>query len=776
MNTQKKIKKIISIVTILAFSFSNLVVAAPISMPAQSVSGGMQNLDGVQIHSLVGQIAVPENIGEVTARFSADANSPVGAMLAPVIVHIQDAHSNYEAQVNIKKILDHVSQTYGVDAVFLEGVMHQIDPDLLRYFKEDSLNQEFTNHLAEEGIVGGTELFLIGQNNAGITAYGVENAKLYRANLEAFRSVMAEKELSESLTGQLKASLLTLSSHVFNKKLSTFFKEWLFYQDVPGELLRHVNTLKTSVHRELKLDLENAREQLDWPQLVRFFRLQQLEACLDRNKASEELEALTAWIKKSGLNASWANDLDNLVSGKSVKNADAESPRTMIEKFYDQAAPLAFSWQAYPRLKSALGLSVLRSEIDAKKLFNEIHRLTGMVLDKLAVSAEEKALLSIYQDYLLVKKLLALELVYEDFAQVENRRETVKPSQLAVRLEEVRSTLKNEAAPLKFGANDVKKCDAVFEKALVFYAGSRAREQEIYRNMTDTMKANGKHNAVLITGGFHSDGLSSLFREHQMSYVEVIPRITQVQEKSPYVDVMTLKVDDVTRRSYANHYSPAEAGGFKSLSETLGAESASAFARTENTVLGSMVARHRPSILEMANSPAALQGGIVYQPAAEGKAVATVNGQPLARAGNPHEFLGISSQGPVVLKRSDLPVSARSEIRARHQQTKPLRIEIPEARRLLSAITAATDNLTPDIQVAFEDPGKIPSVKSKATANTPLLANLDETALRAEAEQSVVPIRMIEQITRGKATVIKYAFNKFDGTNYLSQPGEFRLT
>ncbi len=67
----------------------------------------------------------------------------------------------------------------------------------------------------------------------------------------------------------MRQELLSQSASLSQKELKSFFREWLFQEELQKDILSHLSFLQKYARENLKLDLADAREQYDWPQLVR---------------------------------------------------------------------------------------------------------------------------------------------------------------------------------------------------------------------------------------------------------------------------------------------------------------------------------------------------------------------------------------------------------------------------------------------------------------------------------------------------------------------------
>ena len=67
-----------------------------------------------------------------------------------VVIHIQDAHNNYEAQTNIANIIDLLVEQYGLTVAGIEGSSGKILTDLYATFPDDDARYSATDFFVRE--------------------------------------------------------------------------------------------------------------------------------------------------------------------------------------------------------------------------------------------------------------------------------------------------------------------------------------------------------------------------------------------------------------------------------------------------------------------------------------------------------------------------------------------------------------------------------------------------------------------------------------------------
>lgn len=430
----------------------------------------------------------------------------------PQVVLIQDAHGRYEAQRNTAAILDFLHRKKGIAGLFLEGGAGTLDPDRLKLFNEPQWNHKAVELLAREAEAGGAEIFLISQKDKKIPSFGLEDSQLYRQDLKAFRKVLSARgETGKYLEAELSA-IRQQSGRIQRADLKVFFKEWMSYES-SQDLLRFLSPLERESRQRLEIDLYSPRYQMEWPQLIRFFELKKREPQMQADQAREELKALREWSRRAGL----AGPLIDFL-GKNEKerleflrrpDSPFASLRHFWEAFYEAAHPRGFGFEHFPALTLYEGALILQREMDSQKLFEEINRLAGRILDTLARSAEEKELLERTRRYFLIKKLFQLQLTRREFRELEKKYR-----------------------------RGIPQAPSLIKTARLFYFLACKREEAMSREFQKHAQDSSSGFSVLIAGGFHTEFLTTALKKRGISYAVVSPHLSETGSDEKYVAAM----------------------------------------------------------------------------------------------------------------------------------------------------------------------------------------------------------------------------------------------
>ncbi|HNX69373.1 MAG TPA: (d)CMP kinase, partial [Candidatus Omnitrophota bacterium] len=532
------------------------------------------------------QIDIPSELATLDGLFEAPVSPD-----PRLILHIQNAHANYGAQEKIKQLLQYLERTYAIRTIFVEGASEDLNPDYLKMFPDRERNLKLADFLAKQGELTGAELFILEENEkrdgggrmeegvktgsspsairhpiSRVTpkAHGIENAALYRQNYEALKKVFGnEATVNRYLLG-FEARLDGLASKVFGADLRKLLGEWKKFEKGNREFMPYIRALATEAKRILGSDLESLLSQIEWPQITRILVLQTMEKDLNVEKGLAEKGELIRFLKEKKasprLIAAIENFQDqrmNVPRGETGQNAGPIQPRDLMEQLVNEAGPKGFYFYNYPNFSLYAGYIILKSELDPKGLFDEIRLLFTRIMDKLAVSERQKTLLGLYRDEELVRKLLNLELTRKNWQDVLSRGTLLSMDSLVTRLKDIGTAVATESN-LPLTNFETKKVNPKFRSEVMdvqaaaydFYEAARKREEVFYEKIDSVMRGGALTKAVLITGGFHTDGITELLREHEISYGILTPRLSEKGDEHLYRAVMLQNTDRPFSISY----------------------------------------------------------------------------------------------------------------------------------------------------------------------------------------------------------------------------------
>lgn len=511
MNRVTIIKKLTSLVILLIFLVNVAIGDASVILTA----------DGIATDEHLG-IEVPGSLAIVREEFFLPLKR--GTMSAPLIVIIQDAHGNLEAQENIEGLLAYLSRAYGIDDVFLEGAAGMLEPGKFDFSESRELNEKAWKMLFERGVLSGADRHVLKQDSRD-TVMGVEDESLYARDLSAFREVLDQRNASEAFVEGLSAQLELLGSHYLAKDLRGFLRSWWKYEKGDEALIGFCKKVVEKAKEACSVDLGDYRRQVEWPQLTRMAVLLGAEEKLDRDAAGREKTLCIQEMKEKGVNPG--------IVGRFEDSDGEKSLRVLFERVFDDPAGGTISMDQYPALMDWARICIFKQEMSGEPLYEELNRMSGKILRSMAGTAEEKEIVSLYEELGLVRKLFRLELSRKDWDAVRAEVKTISPAAFGKRLEELAIDLSGRVSARR--SKNERRMELLFHRALKFYVLARERDRVFIDIALGSMKERKKNKAVLVTGGFHAEGLKRLMKESGIAFVDLQPIIRQELKDDLYL-------------------------------------------------------------------------------------------------------------------------------------------------------------------------------------------------------------------------------------------------
>jgi len=561
------------IATLLFFTFTSILgdysaYAQTIQFRAGSELRGLDN----RAESMA---QLPIELGEVK-DFSFS-----GSPDRPFVFHIQDAHANPEAQRQIKRILDWVSERANENreipsvALAVEGTADVLAPEYADFFPEyPEVNAAIAQKLIDQGELNGAEYFFIEERlkrgkDSKFFSVASEDAGIYKSNLALYRNLLLKQDEINLSLSSVRSKIELAQSRIFSPALREFITERTRrkhgdYESgvVAPQLVSYLNYLEKSAAKLLGIKLTDRFEQVRFPQIVRALVLRDLESSLKPDQAESQKSEILAALNKI------ARTPELKALEDRVKNLGASGDvRGTLESLWKAQSQGGLDFGRHGEFWKLAGSWVLRSEMNAEGLYDEMELLEGWIISKLTVNANEEKLVRTLNHFELIEKLLALKWTTREYEKFETGREEVFAALFENGLDDLLAAAGHKSEAAQTDAQEIVKSHV--NAALEFYVQARTRDQILLDKALANLPSASI--AVLVSGGFHSEGITRLLKEKGMRYAVVQPRFRTHDNGALYHAVM--KGDAYILSNYfpVPLLTMQEAAFFKAIVETGGA-------------------------------------------------------------------------------------------------------------------------------------------------------------------------------------------------------------
>ncbi len=437
---------------------------------------------------------------------------------SPLVIHIQDVHGYVDAQKNIAGMIDGLAKFRGVNLIGMEAAEGAFALEDLRQFPDRDIKERVTNWAIKKDLIGGAEKSGI-MSEKPLTLWGVENTALYQSNVQAVKDSLARRSEALKFHGELVKDLARLKRAIYSDSLKKYDENLTAYQDQRrglGDYLRQLAGQTLGEAGELTKKFPNTGSLLN---------ALERESQLDFKQVERERVSLVELL---------AARLDGQTLNGLVKESMAyRAGRITYGGYYayvkDLCRQAKIDLGKFPGLTDYIAYVGLSEKINRNHLLSELEKLEESVATSLAGTDVERSLLVLSRDSVLLGKLMNNAMTPEEWTRYLGRR--VEIGQLEAR---IKTHAQQAGVPFetKF-PQDLAGFVTPFEE---FCRLALARDEAMADRLFAKMGEEQIKAAMLVTGGFHTEGLLGEIKRRGGSYVVLTPRVEIVQSDKNYLD------------------------------------------------------------------------------------------------------------------------------------------------------------------------------------------------------------------------------------------------
>ncbi|MDD5084432.1 MAG: hypothetical protein PHE61_00115 [Candidatus Omnitrophica bacterium] len=498
--------RVVALSVAAVFSFQTVVWSAPNDKVAKP------NLEALPFTLATDPyaITVPQNLGFTGEVFKGDPKKGI-------VIYIQDAHCLYEAQKSIVSIIDHF-KAQGASLIATEGGSGKFDVLPIQAFPNKELKGKILDRVMAKGEISGTEYSAM-CDETGAGYYALEDTVLYEDDRTAFlRAQEAKAGLLDEIN-RMRKSLDVARDKIYSGELKQFDAALSNYKEGKISLIDLICVIRDkSVEKKLFLarypklasliQNVNAEEKADGSDSKRFRQF------IDKAEA-----ALSQFFAKDRTHKEKQRELARIKQSYQIGRASRFS---YARELFEVLRKLGLEEGPQSEMKDVFDFPLDIREMQGTELFSEIKSVSKEIKSSMFKGEDDKTLDSLYERLSVLENIAKLELARDDFAEYEKSRG----------LYDIK--VFNDFLS-KFGEKTQFKLDLKWAER--FYELAIKREEVIYNNFEDLVSSEKAKAAILVTGGFHKQGITRHFRENNISYIIVSPSFSNFDDSS-YLRVM----------------------------------------------------------------------------------------------------------------------------------------------------------------------------------------------------------------------------------------------
>ena len=460
---------------------------------------------------------VSENYGSIRDSYFAGGNSPM-------IVHVQDLHSNYDAQISIYNIINELIDRYNLNLVTVEGSVGRLETAPFSSYKDEKIKEEAAKYFLKTGELDGAAFAHI-MKKSGFAFWGVDDKTLYKDNVAAYKASIDNNQANAAYYRNMRSILELLKEKAYSKVLKTLDKSTQDYKKETLEFTDYIEYIN-SLFIQYKID---KNDHTNFTKLVEILNKEKdIDFVEVDNQRAQYIDNLSSILEKSDL----SQLLDSSLHFKTGKISAL--------KFYEYIKELSKREDTpsledgYKQLALYIDYIKLYSQVNTIVLFNEIDNIEKLLKNKLFRNDTERKIDKFSYILDVCNDLFNLKLTKESLQYYRDNR---RQFQTASFINFISDAAKKYGIKYKLDPA-FRKVDQALPSLERFYNLAEERDNTLVFNTLNKMQENRTDMAVLVSGGFHTEGITRLLKDKKISYIVITPKIDTLQNDSVYKSVL----------------------------------------------------------------------------------------------------------------------------------------------------------------------------------------------------------------------------------------------
>ncbi|WP_413853440.1 class II fructose-bisphosphate aldolase, partial [Candidatus Ruminimicrobium bovinum] len=498
-------KKIISVFVSVLFIFSVVTVdLKAATIPLSSAN----SMDVFKINDA----GILKNFAKVTSlkNFNSDM----------VVLNIQDFHMHPGVQQNINSIIKALVDNYSVKNVYLEGAYDTVNTNWLSNIANPDLKNAIINQLMKDGKLTGAEIYSVNNDKQNFIL-PLEDKKLHKENIGRLAKILADKpevlnkldKLEKELSIYQKKYLSTNNKNfteVVQKHDAGKIDTGKFYKLLFAYMKKNSSVSNGQYGNIIEMSAS------DYPNINKYLTAYQLQSKIKLKELSKDLKTLMESLKK---------EISYEEYTKIVKNTN---------NFSDLDALIASLVVLPSEYKQKYATKQLQDFVEATRIYKEINPIE-LINEERSLIEQIRGALSKNKAELEISFLTDFFKYFKDFMtaniSADNRQYFSEKVDSFINLWNKYSFYNKpmlelvEKMPLineYYDVNDYRN-KVFIEKINIGNRNSSNSELPIssFSSLID-----GKNIVVVITGGYHTKGLTELLLKNNISYAVITPTVS----------------------------------------------------------------------------------------------------------------------------------------------------------------------------------------------------------------------------------------------------------
>ncbi len=464
--------------------------AVPSPNPVSAAYSPQTNLESV----------VPFNAGKVTK--SADFST------STVVVQIQDLHGDSQIQKNIASILSYIDKKYGISDIYVEGAPRgKLNTNWLTNISDISLKKAFIETMMSGGELSGAEYFSVTENKPNILN-GIENFDVYSENLVRLEEMKKNETVVKAQLLPLSLQLESLGQKIYGKDNK---KVLALSQKYKKKEITTEKYFKTLFRFAKKYDINLEK----YSQLFLFEQILSTRTKIDTKTIVKETSSAIDLLKQE-LPFTEYQALIELSKSSETKNLFYLELSKHLQKAKD--------YEKFAQIKLLTEHIILNLQLNPIEFVRQEEMLVSEIRNKSATTLSETEVLFMERFVSILGSLLQNKITFREYQNYNYAfsefKRIVNKYIVSAKLDTLKSFIDTAE---KFYSVNTKRNEYFVNPLINKNDKNDSKINPVRNGNTENMLKTATKIDVIISGGFHTSGISKLLENNKQSYIVITP-------------------------------------------------------------------------------------------------------------------------------------------------------------------------------------------------------------------------------------------------------------
>ena len=452
------------------------------------------------------EFILPYSYGKITKSHFAGTDR--------VIINIQDLHCHPKVQKNISNIIKIFDEKYGVNNIYLEGAYGNVSTKWIT--DQTKKNKNLLEKMLDTGRLTGAEYYSALSEKTEIIK-GLEEKEPYLDNITRLGSILDSQEKIDLILKSLDESVNEVKKRYYTKR--QYKIEHLFKEYKAGKInSQKYYTLLSKHIDKLGIDLTKYENTLIYVTLLNS------QKDLNYKQITKELQSLIAVLKQQLPYNAYKSLLENTSNFQEVEKL--YSYIIQLDKVYNLDISLKFT-----ELDKYFKYVELSKKINPVELVKEDEFLSQEMNTRFSQTPAQKDVVFLVHFGRYLKDYVTTKITLEDYKYYKENIEQYRKIYKKYVDNRVLSLLDEYIAQIdKFYEINMDRnfyfTKNMFEENEQFVQIEQVKQafddiNKIISNMDEVKRVD-----VVVTGGFHSQTVTELLEQQNVSYIVITPNVT----------------------------------------------------------------------------------------------------------------------------------------------------------------------------------------------------------------------------------------------------------